>query len=92
MFLSLLYELFDDTDTPQKMPSKSVIVISQDKITTIIDQNILDRVELLLKNNKVLECIGICLEFYKKSYPNMTFRDWSEIVIKLHQKICSENT
>ena len=90
-FFDNLEELFKDIDEPKIVFPKPVKVYLHDKIATITDQILLDQVEVLLKNHKVLESIKICLEFYEKSYPNMAFRDWSAIIIKLHQKICSEN-
>jgi hypothetical protein len=86
-----LDELFKDIDEPKIVSPKPVKVHLQDKLTTITDQVLLEQVESLLKNNKTLKAIEICLEFYEKSYPSMTFRDWSDIIIKLYRKICSEN-
>lgn len=90
-FFDNLDELFKDIDESKIVSPTPVKVNLQDKSTIITDQILLEQVESLLKNNKVLKAIEICSEFYKKSYPNMTFRDWSAIIIKLHQKICSEN-
>ena len=86
-----LDELFKGNDVPKKVPYEPVREILQDKITIITDPILLDKIEPLLKNNKVLESVGICLEFYRDSYPNMTFRDWFAIAIELHKKVCSEN-
>lgn len=86
-----LDELFEGNDVPTKVPSEPVGEILQDKITIITDQILLDKIEPLLKNNKVLESIEVCSQFYKESYPKMTFRDWSAIAIELHKKVCSEN-
>jgi hypothetical protein len=90
-FFDNLDELFKDINEPKIVSPKPVKVNLQDKTMIINDQILLEQVELLLKNNKVLKAIEICSEFHKKIYSNMTFRDWSSIIIKLHQEICSEN-
>lgn len=90
-FFDNLVDLFKDIDEPKIDSPKPVKVHLHAKKTIITDQILLEQVELLLKDNKVLKAIEICSEFYGESYPNMIFKDWSAIIIKLHQKICSEN-
>ncbi len=91
IFFDKLEELFENINEPKIIPPKPVKVHLHAKKTIITDQILLEQVELLLKDNKVLKATEICSEFYEKSYPSMTFRDWSDIIIRLHREICSEN-
>lgn len=83
---SLLIEFFRQVDDVfnTNMPSTidKVINIKETptSISVIKDDAILLQILPLLKKNKVLESVEICINHYKQIYPEMSFRDWFDIV------------
>ena len=55
------------------------------KLYKITDEELLDKLEPLL-NGKILhtlEAIQVTQNFYKDKYPNMTYKDWSNLIKSL---------
>jgi hypothetical protein len=57
------------------------------KLVSITDTFVINKIQPLLLKNKLLESIEICSNYYKGDYPDMTFREWFKIVNKLYNQI-----
>jgi hypothetical protein len=62
-------------------------IADNNKLESITDTLIINKIQPLLLKNKLLESIEICNNYYKVNYPDMTFRDWFKIVNKLYNQI-----
>jgi hypothetical protein len=84
-FFDNLPHLFADNIKEKKYLEEEINLIT-DRLTEITDKDLLDQIEPLLKNNKVLEAAEKCINFYQNQYSGMTLRDWFQIVKQLYQK------
>ena len=86
-FFDNLPYLFADSinDNEKKYLHEEIICIT-DKVTEITDRDLLEQIEPLLKNNKVLEAVEKCNNFYQNQYSGMAFSDWFKLVKQLYQK------
>ena len=53
----------------------------------LTDKTLLQEIRPLLRKNKVLEAVGVCIKFYKGRYQNMSFKDWFKLVNTQYQKV-----
>jgi hypothetical protein len=58
-----------------------------DRLIDITDKSLILEIKPLLKKNKVLEAVEVCMLFYKGKYKSMTFKDWFKLVNKEYQKV-----
>lgn len=92
----MLVEFFDNLDhffsecrsdnKKVTLPKPTIVLDDIDKITEITDENLLSIIEPLLSNNKVLEAVEKCDNFYQNQYKGMGFNDWFRLVKHLYQK------
>lgn len=57
------------------------------KIYFLSDKQLIQKLTPLLENNRVLEAVEICSNFYKGKYIHMKFKDWFNLVNELYKKI-----
>jgi hypothetical protein len=57
------------------------------KLLELKDKKIIKLINPLLKNNKVLEAVKICSEYYNGQYNNMTFKDWFNLINSIYKSI-----
>lgn len=95
-YLPVFFKFFQDLFDGKQIEVKDFINISEsedyyisNKLNEITDKDLLQTIEPLLKNNKVLESVEICRKFYEGKYNNMLFKDWFYLVNQLYQKVSS---
>ena len=93
---NLLFDYFEKTKyifTQKKHVKvekrKSENIIETNKLQSLKDTLVINKIQPLLIKNKLLESIEFCSNYYKGSYPDMTFRDWYNIVNKLYNQIAN---
>ena len=80
-FFKNIDSFFDDADN--KLKENNTIDYRDDKkIVEIKDETLLEKLKLLLTGEVIhsLEAIKLVQEFYGRKYPDMTYKDWSEMV------------
>ena len=80
-FFKNIDSFFDDADN--KLKENNTIDYRDDKkISEIKDENLLEKLKPLLTGDVIhsLEAIKLVQEFYGSKYPDMTYKDWSEMV------------
>lgn len=60
--------------------------INAKKLSVIKDKDLIQEISPLLKKNKVLEAVEVCIKFYKGMYKEMSFKDWFKIVKEHYQE------
>lgn len=86
--LGLFFEkfpiLFLDNQTEIKanvdVVSEPIEIIYSDKLNEITDLHVLDLINPLLEKNRVLEAVEVCTKYYSDRFPNMTFKEWFELI------------
>ena len=63
------------------------ILLDSNKLNSINDNFVIEKLKQLLTRNKLLEGIEFCNNYYKESYPEMTFRDWYKLVNDIYTKL-----
>jgi hypothetical protein len=53
----------------------------------IKDIKLLGEIKPLLQNNKVLEAVKVCAQYYGDKYAGMAFKDWFKLVNNLYKEI-----
>lgn len=89
-FFDKLDPLFHEIHAPKLSNLETNILreeSSDGKLREIIEPTLLALIEPLLRNNKVLQSVEICSDFYKEVYQNMTFKDWFTLVNDQYQKL-----
>lgn len=80
-FFKNIDSFFDDADN--KLKENNTIDYRDDKkIVEIKDETLLEKLKPLLTGEVIhsLEAIKLVQEFYGRKYPDMTYKDWSEMV------------
>jgi hypothetical protein len=89
LFFKKLPVLFDDNQIEIKVKEDIVLepteIIYPDKIYEITDIYVLDLINPLLEKNRVLEAVEICTKYYANEYPNMTFKEWFELIKAIYK-------
>jgi len=85
----LLSEYFQNISTLFHQVDKQEIDVfsnapTLNKIRSIDDPAVLEKIKPLLQRNKLLESIEYCTKNYQHKYPEMSFRDWYGIVNELY--------
>jgi hypothetical protein len=50
----------------------------------IRDKDLSQKIKPLLKKNRVLEAVGVCMQFYKSTHKNITFKDCFTLVTNIY--------
>lgn len=58
-----------------------------DKLHSINETFVIEKLKPLLIRNKLLEGIEFCNNYYKEAYPKMTFRDWYKLVNDIYTEL-----
>lgn len=89
MFFEKLPILFLDNQIEIKVKvdvvSEPVEVLCPDKLYEITDLNVLDLISPLLEKNRVLEAVEVCTKYYSDKFPNMTFKEWFELIKDIYK-------
>lgn len=87
LFFDNLNTLFSEIcNNDNEIVSEPVVKMGANKILEITDKDLIDAINPLLKRNKVLEAVDVCLKYYEKEHKNMTFKDCFNLVNQLYQK------
>ncbi len=90
IFFEKLPNLFTDNQIELKekidIVSEPPEVLSPGKLSKITDIHILDLINPLLENNKVLQAVEVCTKYYSDKYPTMTFKEWFTLINNLYKK------
>lgn len=75
-------KLFDNNLglTGIKKGNAQLKVESEEKICTITDKILLKKLDILLKNDKLLTAVDLCANHYQDKYPKMNLKDWFNLV------------
>ena len=57
-------------------------VNSKEKLEVIDDKIVLKKLNLLTKNDKILEAVNFCATHYQDDYPKMELKDWFDLIEK----------
>jgi hypothetical protein len=60
--------------------SEPVAISYPDKLNEITDLYVLDLITPLLEKNRVLEAVEVCTKYYSDKFPNMTFKEWFNLI------------
>jgi hypothetical protein len=82
----------DDDDIKTNIVSEPFIENLTDKLLDITDKLLILEIKPLLKKNKVLEAVEVCMLFYKGKYKTMTFKDWFDLVKLKYKEISNGNS
>lgn len=58
-----------------------------DKLFEIKDTELLNSLNPLLEKNRVLEAVELCIKYYGSKYPNMSFKEWFNLINLLYIKL-----
>ena len=72
----------NSVNTPEKIPSQDLPVSG--KLIELTDPIIMNQIVPILKENRILEAITICMNYYDGQFSDMKLRDWSQLVRKFH--------
>jgi hypothetical protein len=64
--------------------SELIDVLYADKLNEITDIDVLHLINPLLEKNRVLEAVEVCTKYYADKYPNMTFKEWFELIKSIY--------
>lgn len=89
IFFEKLPNLFIDNQIEIKVKidvvSEPPEVLSPVKLNEISDIDVLDLINPLLEKNRVLEAVEVCTKYYADKYPNMTFKEWFELIEDIYK-------
>ena len=89
MFFEKLPKLFLDNQIEIKVNadvvSEPVEILYPDKLNEITDLHVLDLISPLLEKNRVLEAVEVCTKYYSDKFPNMTFKEWFELIKSIYK-------
>ena len=57
-------------------------VNSKEKLEVIDDKIVLKKLNMLTKNDKILEAVNFCATHYQDDYPKMELKDWFDLIEK----------
>ena len=89
--LTTIFENLDNLFNEQSKKSKieileePIVEYVSGKLIEIKDNNILQQIKPLLKNNKVLKAVEVCTEYYSGQYKSMTFKDWFNLINSIYK-------
>lgn len=89
LFFEKLPILFLDNQIEIKVKvdvvSEPIEILYPDKLNEITDLHILDLISPLLEKNRVLEAVEVCTKYYSDKFPNMTFKEWFELIKSIYK-------
>lgn len=68
-------------------PQKEILipdVLVSGKLIELTEPAIINKILPILKENRILEAITICMNYYDGQFSDMKLRDWSQLVRKFH--------
>jgi len=71
-----LFENHEEIDTPDSGRRQS----TSNRIQSIIDPVLIEKITPALKADRLLEAITICMDYYAGQYNTMKLKDWSKVV------------
>jgi hypothetical protein len=74
-------------DATASVANEPVADFVSGKLLELTDKPLLQEIRPLLRRNKVLEAVELCMRFYKGKYPEMSFKDWFRLVNNYYQKV-----
>lgn len=90
LFFEKLPILFLDNQIEIKVKvdvvSEPIEILYPDKLNEITDLHVLDLISPLLEKNRVLEAVEVCTKYYSDKFPNMTFKEWFELIKDIYKK------
>lgn len=90
LFFENLPNLFDefvnDNSSDETKISDSDEDINSNKLSEIPDKIVIEQIQPMLKNNRVLEAVETCSNYYGDKYKSMQFKDWFKIVDVLYKE------
>jgi hypothetical protein len=92
-FLRQIDTIFDEASKPITQTANPSDDSSSptDRITSITDPVLIEKITPALRGNRLLEAMTICMEYYKDQYPAMKLKEWSKIVREYHKQLLSIN-
>ncbi len=78
-------EQIDDNEI--SVVKEPIVEFVSDKLVELTDRFLLQEIKPLLKKNKVLQAVEVCIKFYKGKYKGMSIKDWFNLVNKQYQKV-----
>ncbi len=82
----------ENEDIPLNILNEPLIENITDKLIELTDKSLIIEIKPLLKKNKVLEAVEVCMLFYKGKYKTMTFKDWFDLVKLKYKEISNGNS
>lgn len=91
--ISILFkeQKVENEDIPLNILNEPLIENITDKLIELTDKSLIIEIKPLLKKNKVLEAVEVCMLFYKGKYKTMTFKDWFDLVKLKYKEISNGN-
>lgn len=87
-FLIQIDTIFDESEqVSQPAKASDDPTPASDRITSITDPVLIEKITPPLRSNRLLEAITICMEYYSSEYPTMKLREWSRIVQDFHHQL-----
>lgn len=84
-FFHQIDSLFEDKNQPsfrsRQFPNDTPA--KPDRITSITDPILIEKIAPALRANRLLEAISICMNYYAEQYPAMKLKEWSQMVREL---------
>ena len=95
-FFDNIPSLFKETKLKNKNNKPKIVIETLPenyvgKLQKITDKSLIALIHPLLKKNKVLEAVELCILFYKDKYKSMTFKDWYDIIKLKYKEISNDN-
>lgn len=89
LFFEKLPILFLDNQIKIKVKvdvvSEPIEILYPDKLNEINDLHVLDLITPLLEKNRVLEAVEVCTKYYSDKFPNMSFKEWFELINSIYK-------
>ncbi|ARV14963.1 hypothetical protein [Polaribacter sp. SA4-12] len=89
-FFKILPELFEfnnyENNNKKNEVNESKLKLNPGKIVEVTDFKLLNTINPVIENNRVLEAVELCMKYYENEFKEMTFKDWFKIVNNLYKK------
>lgn len=88
-FFLQLDDLFPNKSGPTNLFEATSVTVGT--LEENIEPLVLEEINLLLQEDKVLEAATICYNKYNRAFQQYTIKDWLNAVTRMHQKIAGEH-
>lgn len=80
-------DIFFTDSTPTQQEDTLIQEVQEPgKLSELTDPIIINKILPILKENRILEAITICMNYYDGQYNDMKLRDWSQLVRRFHSE------